>query len=67
MWGWGWGENVIYSLILSPFRLRLAKMREADAAQGQAGKVHLPSTLHNIVNCGLLAPGDLSPTPCQLH
>lgn len=50
--GWGWGENVIHSLILSPFRLRLAKMREADAAQGQAGKVHLPSALHNIVTVG---------------
>ena len=32
--------------------LRLAKMREADAAQGQAGKVHLPSALCNIVTVG---------------
>lgn len=27
-------------------------MREADAAQGQAGKVHLPSALCNIVTVG---------------
>lgn len=48
-----------------PYRLRLAKMREADAAQGQAGKVppHTPAPTRHC-NSGLLVAGDLSPTPC---
>lgn len=40
----GWGERgKCHSFLNSfPFRLRLAKMREAEVAQGQAGKVPPP-------------------------
>lgn len=63
----GWGERgKCHSFLNSfPFRLRLAKMREAEVAQGQAGKVPPtpPPTLAQHCNSGLLAPDDL-PASC---